>query len=540
MLQEIMWELFLTAVVLFFVHWLLKRRQHFKFFANLGIPGPQPNIIFGNILEVYQKSPVKAYREWIDTYGDVVGYFNGYRPVILVADLELLKQIQIKDFQDFVDRGLLFQAKRPPSPHNKSLLQLTSTRWKEVRTVLTPSFTTSKLKMMSPAIIEAVKKLVCKVGAKAESCEEFEAGEMFAALALDVVCKSAMGIDYNLQDNPRHGFLVCCRKLFGCAFSFIAVLLTAFPGLAPMLKFINMRWLRYQNNGVHPFLEVQEKCKRIVAQRQQDSSLRQKDLLQLMIDAKEAPVDVASVTSTQLTAGDDNEQELETAAANGNLKADHPVVKKTVLDDDDITQNAFVVLVGGFETTSNAMALVTHMLTHNLEVQEKVREELLSVLPPDEPITYDTIQKLTYMNCVIQETMRLYPPAFAVVTREAVVDKQYDKIRIPAGTAVMAAVEYIHRDPRHWHRPDVFDPDRFLPQNKSRINPMAMQAFGNGPRNCIGMRFAHMELRYTFAHILRKYRLEKTENSQKDPPAIEMNPIVLRIKNGVKVRAVSL
>ncbi|KAH9382268.1 hypothetical protein HPB48_011945 [Haemaphysalis longicornis] len=374
-------------------------------------------------------------------------YFNGYRPVILVADLELLKQIQIKDFQDFVDRGLLFQAKRPPSPHNKSLLQLTSTRWKEVRTVLTPSFTTSKLKMMSPAIIEAVKKLVCKVGAKAESGEEFEAGEMFAALALDVVCKSAMGIDYNLQDNPRHGFL--------------------------------------------------------------------KDLLQLMIDAKEAPVDVASVTSTQLTAGDDNEQELETGAANGNLKADRPVVKKTVLDDDDITQNAFVVLVGGFETTSNAMALVTHMLTHNLEIQEKVREELLSVLPPDEPITYDTIQKLTYMNCVIQETMRLYPPAFAVVTREAVVDKQYDKIRIPAGTAVMAAVEYIHRDPRHWHRPDVFDPDRFLPQNKSRINPMAMQAFGNGPRNCIGMRFAHMELRYTFAHILRKYRLEKTENSQK-------------------------
>ncbi|KAK8758701.1 hypothetical protein V5799_003666 [Amblyomma americanum] len=69
---------------------------------------------------------------------------------------------------------------------------------------------------------------------------------------------------------------------------------------------------------------------------------------------------------------------------------------------------------------------------------------------------------------------------------------------------------------------------------------MAMQAFGNGPRNCIGMRFAYMELRYTFAHILRKYRLEKTENSEKDPPSIDMNPLVLKIKGGVRVRAVPL
>uniref|UniRef100_A0A1E1X6H2 Putative cytochrome n=1 Tax=Amblyomma aureolatum TaxID=187763 RepID=A0A1E1X6H2_9ACAR len=532
-----MWELVVATVILLAVHWLLKRREHFNFFKNLGIPGPTPNIICGNMWEIYKKSPVKAYREWIDKYGDVVGYFNGYRPVILVADLELLKQIQIKDFQDFTDRGLLFQAKRPPSPHNKGLLQLTASRWKEVRSVLTPSFTTNKLKMMSPGIISAVEKLVSKIDRKAQTGEEFEAGEMYAALALDVICKSAMGIDYNLQDHPRHGFLVCCRMLFGCAFSVIAVLLTAFPGSAGLLKFINSRWLRYQNNGVHPFLEVQEKCKRIVMQRQQDSSLRQKDLLQLMIDAKESRVDLGSVTSTQLTAAEDNEQELPNGTVTeGNLS----IFNKAVLDDDDITQNAFVVLVAGFETTSNTMALVTHVMTHHPEVQERMREELLSVLGPDEPITYTTIQKLTYMNAVIQETMRLYPPAFAFVTREAVVDKQYGKIRIPAGTAVMAAVEYIHRAPRHWEQPDHFDPDRFLPENKSRINSMAMQAFGNGPRNCIGMRFAQMELRYTFAHILRKYRLEKTENSEKDPPSIEMNPIILKIKNGVKVRAVPL
>ncbi|XP_077486201.1 thromboxane-A synthase-like [Amblyomma americanum] len=536
-----MWELVIATVVLLIGRWLVKRREHFNFFRKLGIPGPTPNIIFGNILEMYRKSPAKAYREWIDKYGDVVGYFNGYRPVILVADVDLLRQIQIKDFNDFSDRGLLFQAKRPPSPHNKSLLQLTSTRWREVRSVLTPSFTTNKLRLMSPGIISAVEMLVSKIDRKAQTGEEFEAGEMYAALALDVVCKSAMGIDYNLQEQPRHRFLVCCRLLFGCAFSFIAVLLTAFPGSAGLLQFINFRLLRWQNNGVHPFVEVQEKCKRIVEQRQVDSSLRRKDLLQLMIDAKHTRVDMGSVQTSQLMAAEDNDHELpDTMKTETSSGGNQSAFSKGVLDDDDITQNAFNVLVAGFETTSNTMALVTHAMTHHPEVQEKMREELLSVLGPYEQITYSTIQDLPYMNSVIQETMRLYPPAFAFVTREAVVDKQYDKIRIPAGTAIMAASEYIHRDPRHWDEPEKFNPDRFMPENKSKINPMAMQAFGNGPRNCIGMRFAQIELRYTFAHILRKYRLEKTENSEKDPPRIEMNPIILKIKNGVKVRAVPL
>ncbi|KAH7937655.1 hypothetical protein HPB49_014187 [Dermacentor silvarum] len=496
---------------------------------------------------------------WVEPYKNYTRaadfrYFNGYRPVVLVADLDLLRNIQVKDFQDFTDRALLFQAKRPPSPQNKGLLQLTSTRWKEVRSVLTPSFTTSKLKMTCTYAMKAFSTcnkascftvmrscILVRIDQKAETGEEFEAGEMYAALALDVICKSAMGIDYNLQEQPRHGFLLFCRMLFGCAFSFIAVILNAFPAWESGLRFINSHWLRYQNGGVHPFIDVQEKCKRIVMQRQKDSSLRQKDLLQLMIDAKDAHVDLDTVTSAQLTAGEDNDQELlQNKAAGVSTRRDLSVFNKAILDDDDITQNAFVVLVGGFETTSNAMALVTHMLVHHPEAQEKVREELLSVVGPEEAITYNTIQNLPYMNSVIQETIRLYPPAFAVVTREAVVDKEYGKFRIPAGTAIMAAAEYIHRDPRHWDNPDEFDPERFLPENKSKINTMAMQGFGNGPRNCIGMRFAHMELRYTFAHILRKYRLEKTENSEKDPPNIDMNPLVLKIKKGVIVRAVPL
>lgn len=256
-----------------------------------------------------------------------------------------------------------------------------------------------------------------------------------------------------------------------------------------------------------------------------------------MIEAKSSTVDLGVVTSDQLTAADDNEHELKRNASTDGLLH----LSKTVLDDDDITQNAFLVLVAGYETTSNTLTLVSHMLVNYPDVQEKVRQELMAALgPDDEEISYNTIQKLPYLNCVIQETMRLYPPIFAFVTREAVVDKQYGKLRIPTGTAIMAATEYIHRDPSNWENPDTFDPERFLPERRKGQNPLAFQPFGAGPRNCIGMRFAQMELRFTLAHILRKYRLEATPNSDKDPAEIDMNPLVLRIKRGVHVKAVRI
>ncbi|CAN8003446.1 unnamed protein product [Ixodes pacificus] len=534
-----MWELVFACIVLFLVRWTIQRRQHFSYFKNLGIPGPQPSIFLGNMMELYKKTPTVAYREWINKYGKVVGYFNGHRPVLLVADLEVLKNVQIRDFQDFLDRALLFQNKRPSSPHDKSIMQLMGTRWKEVRSVLTPSYTSAKLKMMSGGVISTVEELMGRLQQVAQKNEEFEIGPMYQALTLDLILRSGLGINLKIQQNPKHPFLTSITMLFGCTFSFIAVLLASFPGLEGPLRVLNGWRLRRINGGVHPFSEVQDKCKSIIRHRQKtDVKLPpQKDLLQLMIEAKESKVDVTRVTSDQLTAADENEHELKilTQGTNG---INHS--SKTVLDDDDITQNAFFVLVAGFETTSNSMTFITHMLVNYPEVQEKVRQELFSVLGPDEEITYNTIQKLPYLHCVVCETMRMYPPIFGFVTREAAVDKQYGNLKIPAGTAVMSAVEHIQNDPDNWENPHIFDPDRFLPENKQKFNALAWQPFGAGPRNCIGMRFAQMEIRFTFAHILRKYRLVPTETTEKDPPNLDMNPLVLRIKGGVHVKAVPL
>ncbi|XP_064480651.1 cytochrome P450 3A6-like [Ornithodoros turicata] len=531
-----MWQLVLAVIALAIAHWLSQRRRHYEYFKNLDIPGPEPSIFFGNMVELYQKTPLVAHREWIAKYGKTLGYFDGYRPVLLVADPELMKMIQIKDFQDFIDRGLLFQPKRPRGPERKSLIQLQGKRWKEVRSVLTPSFTSNKLRLMSTGMIEKIEELVKKVDDYARKGEEFEASDMYQALTLDVISRSAMGIDQNIQRNPESSLLASSRTLFSGGFSPAIILHASFPGLDFLLRFLVQWRLKRLNNGVHPFKEVVDKCKGIVQSRQKDATLHGKDLLQLMIDAKHSKVDFGNVTSEQLTAGDEAEaHELRQNTVTNGLTS-----SKAELDDDDITQNAFLVLVAGYETTSNTLTLITHMLVNYPEVQEKIREELFSVIGNEGEIDYSTTQKLTYLNCVISECLRLYPPIFSFITREAVVDKQYGKLRIPTGTTVMISVDHVHRDPNVWEDPLKFDPDRFLPENKSKISPVAWQPFGAGPRNCIGMRFAQMELRLAIAKLLRKYRLQATENTEKDPPEIEMNPLVLRIKKGVHIKAVPL
>ncbi|KAG0413181.1 hypothetical protein HPB47_009679 [Ixodes persulcatus] len=147
-------------------------------------------------------------------------YFNGYRPVVLVADLEVLKNVQIRNFQDFLDRALLFQNKRPSSPHDKSIMQLMGTRWKE----------------MSGGVISTVEELMGRLQQVAEKNEEFEIGPMYQALTLDLISRSALGINLKIQQNPKHPFLTSINMLFGCTFSFIAVLLEGTNGLNHLSK----------------------------------------------------------------------------------------------------------------------------------------------------------------------------------------------------------------------------------------------------------------------------------------------------------------
>jgi cytochrome P450 len=137
-------------------------------------------------------------------------------------------------------------------------------------------------------------------------------------------------------------------------------------------------------------------------------------------------------------------------------------------------------------------------------VEARVREEIQNVLGNRTP-TFTDIPKLTYMQRVIQETLRMYPSAY-LFARQAVQEDVIDGYRIPAGTLIFICPYVTHHDPKHWTDPERFDPDRFLPEQVASRPREVYYPFGEGPHVCIGNSLAQMEMQLILTMALQRYK----------------------------------
>ncbi|CAF1486731.1 unnamed protein product [Adineta steineri] len=167
-------------------------------------------------------------------------------------------------------------------------------------------------------------------------------------------------------------------------------------------------------------------------------------------------------------------------------------------------------------------------------IQEKIYQEVRQELGDDE-VTYEKLNQLQYLDMVINETLRMYPPVLRL-DRVASKDYQLGNYLIPKGTIIHAPVYPIHHDFETWPEPEKFIPERFLPAEKAKRHPMVFLAFGDGPRNCIGMRFALVEAKLG---IVRALRLVEFERSEKTEVPLQLGKIiVLNSKNSIFLRVV--
>ncbi|XP_076351938.1 cytochrome P450 3A19-like isoform X2 [Tachypleus tridentatus] len=230
-----------------------------------------------------------------------------------------------------------------------------------------------------------------------------------------------------------------------------------------------------------------------------------------MLDDRMAKEDIENVTVKHLTAGEDE--------PTNDVSNDEKDKKKQMKfsTDVEIKANCITFLLAGYETTSTALAFTTHILVNRQDVQEKIREEINDVIGQDGVLDYNTVNKLQYLDQVFSESLRLYPPIITFINRVSDEDYQLGDFKIPKDTTIQVPVWYFHHDPEIWSEPYEFKPERFLPENKKDIHPMAYQAFGSGPRNCVGMRMGQLHAKLALARILRGYKVvpsEKTEIGQ--------------------------
>jgi cytochrome P450 len=200
------------------------------------------------------------------------------------------------------------------------------------------------------------------------------------------------------------------------------------------------------------------------------------------------------------------------------------------MDDRQLRDEVMTLFLAGHETIATAMSWTFMLLHQHPEIAQRVRAEACAVLGDRTP-TVDDLPSLVYLGQVIDESMRLYPPAW-IIERQALAEDHFGKWRIPKGTIVATSPYVLHRNPALWSDPLRFDPDRFAPGKLEERAKLAYMPFGAGPRVCIGNHFALMEAKLILAMVARRWSIEV-----KDPASVRPDPkVTLRPASGMPAR----
>ncbi|KAM4734352.1 thromboxane-A synthase [Anableps anableps] len=500
----------------------------FSVLARCGIKHPKPVPFFGNIF-YFREGFFRPLTELIKTHGRVCGYYLGRRPVVVVADPDMLRSVMVRDFTSFPNR---MQFRFATKPMTDCLLMLRNEQWKRVRSILTPSFSAAKMKEMVPLINTAADALMKNLKVHADSGQAFDIQRCFGCFTMDVIASVAFGTQVDSQNNPDDPFVHHAQMFF--SFSFfrpIMLFFIAFPNImAPIARFIpNKR--RDQMNSF--FISTIQK---IIKQREeQPPSQRRRDFLQLMLDARTGKETVSLEHFDTANHSDDLDQRRQDQENGSPQPQESPARRphRKMMTEDEIVGQAFVFLLAGYETSSNTLAFTCYLLAVNPECQRQVQEEVDDFFTRHDSPDYSNVQELKYLDMVVCEALRLYPPGFRFA-REIDHDCEVNGQVLPKGATLEIPAGFLHYDPEHWPEPGRFIPERFTPEAKASRHPFVYLPFGAGPRNCVGMRLAQLEIRMALVHLFHRFSIEAC--SETKVPLDLKSSSTLGPKDGIYVK----
>ncbi|CAD7079539.1 unnamed protein product [Hermetia illucens] len=457
---------YLVALTLVGVYALFKVK--FRYWKKRGIPHFEPRIPYGTLFRNGNKEQhiTENLTEIYEAFKGKTPFAGAYfftQALPIAVDLDFIQYVLVKDFKLFNDRGIYYNPKYDPLSLN--MFNVKGNHWKRLRTKLTPTFTSGKMKFMYPTIVEVATRFDQTLSEAVRMGSVIEIKELLARFTTDVIGTCAFGIECNSLKDPNAEFRRMGRKFFAepPLRTFGRTLVNQFPKLSIELgiKTTSTEVSSFFMGIVKETLEYREK-----------NNIRRDDFMDLLIQLKRS--------STA-----DNE---------------FSVV--------DVAAQAFLFFLAGFETSSTTMTFALYELALDTEIQDKARNEINEVLKKHNgKFTYEAMMDMKYLDCIINETLRKHPP---VVVLMRVAEEDYpvpgtDKI-VEKGQRIFIPAYSIHHDPDIYPNPEVFDPSRFEPEEIKKRHPMSFLGFGDGPRNCIGARFGQMQTRIGLVTLLRSYR----------------------------------
>ncbi|KAL4710697.1 hypothetical protein ACJJTC_004342 [Scirpophaga incertulas] len=477
---------FILVLLLTIFHFTTKGRKYWLL-KNVAYREPCP--IFGNFGPTFtmRRSYTGMLQFFYDQYRKekYVGIFQARRPTLMVIDLEIAKTILSKEFSSFSDRvSVSTDTQREPLLRN--LANMSGTEWKAMRQIVTPTFSTAKMKAMFPLIADCAQSL--KKILLADGLDEVDVPKLMNRYTTDVIGSCAFGVDPGTLKNPESPFLKMASKMFKADRSTILkrYCRAYFPRL---FKFLN---LRTYSSDVDTFITTI--IKQVLAERRATGRPRH-DFLQLMLNVQ---------------------------------KSDNTFV----MTDELITSNSFIFMLAGLETSSTTLSFCLYELAKANDLQDRIRREIILCIEHNGGFNYEAVNSMRFTTQAVLETLRLHPPT-PLTTRLCTNPGKLSgtDLNMKAKDPILIPIYCIQRDPNHFPNPNKFDPDRF----QGDLNPPGFVAFGDGPRSCPGARFAQLTVVAGLASILGVFSVEPCSRTT---PTINYDPrsVMLKNKGGIYLK----
>ncbi|XP_050023289.1 cytochrome P450 3A8-like isoform X2 [Dermacentor andersoni] len=491
----------LSTVVVLCISWLVKRRHQQRLFRRYGIPGPAPSILFGNWRQL-KEDRLEVMDDWIREYGKVFGFYEGEIPIVVISDLDMIKECFVKQADVFRDRmPLIIEVE----PVKSSLLALRGDEWKKVRSLLNPTFSSAKMKLMSQVMNACADTLVEVMSERLAADQDIiDVTESSQALSMDVITKCALAWQVDCQRNVDDPTLRCLQKIFLQVDQRMMTSAVAIPILRKIYA-----WIFPLVTYGKLLLQISDNLRNVIAVRSAKNEGKQRssgDIIQLMLDSR--------------------------------IEAAQQGIDKVEITDRHLVANCFVFLAAGFETTATTLAFLLYELARHPEEQDKLYQEVKYQLTESSVhLGYDDVQKLKRIDAVISECLRLYPPIVLFTARVCARDTPISGYTVPASAHIILPTWHVHHNPNIWPEPHKFIPDRFLSDTGQgeRRHAAAYVPFGLGPRECIGRRFALLELKTVLAKLVRTYVFSLCDETD-EPMKLTVPTVTLNPKRNIKLR----
>lgn len=480
MLYGILFTLVILIIYLFHSFYKGKR-----LLQNCGFP-VVPTTWFGGNLDVFlsPKAPF-TFGELCRQYGPTFGAMHGGVPVVVTSDVELIHSISQTHYDHFHAKMV---APLDPNPLEHPAVHMFAARgerWKRMRAITSQAVSSQNMRELFPTIVESVSSFMEHVERIIETGQPVEMHRVFQNHTSDVLARCAFGQTKSTHgDNHYHQIF---RRAFGNKPSVSIFSMETISWSFPLFTSVLLK--------IQQFISLIEQFSK-----QEMSPLAQFNLLLRNYRSERKSGDQKyDFLQFFKNAEDVNWDEFKNENGYGIVDVSKVRVVKRMTPGEIEAQCRFIS-IAGFDTTANTLALTCYLLAKHPEILDKVVDEI----DVEKEDTYDSLLSMQYLHNCIQETLRLFPHASPLQNRRCMADITIRSTTIREGVYVIMDPWSVHYNETIWGM-DVkeFRPERF--DNLTNEQRRAFMPFGVGPRQCIGMRFALLEIKATLCQLLRNY-----------------------------------